>query len=126
MQGKYTIKGMHFHAFHGTLEVERELGLVFSVDVSLLFELHAADVSEDAAALIKGADVYDLTKGLMMGTKYKSRTNLAVRIARELLAKYGHVQEAHVVVSKRHVFIAGDVDFIMAEVFCKREDFAEL
>ncbi len=33
------LRGMQFHAFHGCLEVERELGQIFSINVGLDYEL---------------------------------------------------------------------------------------
>lgn len=123
MQGKYTIKGMNFHGFHGSLEVERELGLVFMVDVSLFFDLKPEDASQNAVSKMKGADVYELTKSLMMGTKFNSRMSLSLMIARELLAKYEEATEVHVTIRRHHLFIPGNVDAIDAEVKCKRGDF---
>ncbi|MDL2264672.1 dihydroneopterin aldolase [Synergistaceae bacterium OttesenSCG-928-I11] len=123
MLGKYTIRGMHFHAFHGSLEVERELGLVFIVDVTLFFPLSPEDASQSAVSKIKGADVYETAKGVMMGTKFKSRVSLALRIAREMLARFEKASEVHVKITRKHFFIPGDVEAIEAEVQCTREDF---
>ncbi len=125
MQGKYTIKGMHFHAFHGSLEVERELGLVFNVDATLFFPLLPEDASESAVSKIRGADVYETTKGVMMGTKFKSRVGLALRIAHELFLRFGKVSEVQVKIMRKQIFVPGDVEEIEAEVQCKREDFPE-
>ncbi len=122
MQGKCTIRGMHFHAFHGSLELERELGLVFIVDVALFFPLSLEDASQSTVNPIESADIYETTKGVMMGTKFKSRTSLALRIAREMLTRFGEVSQVHVKVACKHFFI-GDVEAIEAEVQCTREDF---
>ena len=70
MNGKYTVKGMNFHAFHGFLEVERELGQVFCVDVTLTLPLKKEDASPSAMHKIRKADVYEVTKGVVMETKY--------------------------------------------------------
>jgi dihydroneopterin aldolase len=123
MLGKYTMKGMHFHAFHGALEVERELGLLFIVDVTLFFPLSPEDASQSAAGKIKGADVYETAKDVMMGTKFKSRVSLALQIAREMLARFEKVNEVHLKITRKHFFIPGDVETIEAEVQCRREDF---
>jgi dihydroneopterin aldolase len=124
MLGKYTMKGMHFHAFHGALEVERELGLLFIVDVTLFFPLSPEDASQSAVGKIKGADVYDTVKSVMMGTKFNSRISLALRTAREMLARFDKVSEVHLKITRKHFLIPGDVEMIDAEVQCKREDFA--
>lgn len=124
MQGKFTIRGMHFHAFHGSLEVERELGLVFVVDVTLFFPLSQEDASEAAVSKIQGEVVYEVAKSVMMGTKFKSRVSLALRIAREMFGRFDEADEVYVKVTRKHIFIPSDVEAIEAEVQCKREDFS--
>jgi FolB domain len=122
MRGKYSVKGMKFHAFHGALEVERELGQVFSVDVDLGIDLGAAEASEGAEPLVRGGDVYEVTKGVVMGSRFKSHVNLAMRIAGELLRRFESAADATVVVGRRQLFIPGEVDMILAEVHCTRDD----
>lgn len=123
MQGKYCVKGMSFHAFHGFLEVERELGQVFSIDVCLSFPLKLEDASPSAIQNVRGADIYELTKGVVMGTKYKSHLSLALSIAKTMFDHFKEAIDASVVVGRRQLFIAGNVDQILAEVECRREDF---
>ena len=122
MNGKYIIKGMNFHAFHGFLEVERELGQVFSIDVTLSFPLRNEDASPSAVHKIRGAEVYDLTRGVVMGTKYTSHLSLAIAIAHIMLKNFEIATEATVVVGRRQLFIAGNVDEVLAEVTCDRGD----
>lgn len=123
MNGKYTVKGMNFHAFHGFLEVERELGQVFCVDVTLTLPLKKEDASPSAMHKIRGADVYEVTKGVVMGTKYTSHLSLAMAIAKAALERFDVAIEATVVVARTQLFIAGNVDKILAEVTCGRNDF---
>ena len=122
MNGKYTIKGMNFHAFHGFLEVERELGQVFSIDVALSFPLKKEEASPSAVHKVRGAEVYDLTRGVVMGTKYTSHLSLAIAIAHIMLKNFDIVTEVTVVVGRRQLFIPGNVDEVLAEVTCNRGD----
>lgn len=122
MQGKYTVKGMGFHAFHGSLEIERELGSVYYVDVMLSLDLTADDDSQKAVGKIQGADVYDITKSLVMGTKFNSTMSLALHISRELLRKYLFVAETTVKVTSKHLYIAGEVESVIAEASSTRKD----
>ncbi|MDR3354509.1 MAG: dihydroneopterin aldolase [Synergistaceae bacterium] len=123
MRGTYTIKGMSFHAFHGVMEVERELGQVFLVDVTLGLELDSKNSSPSVDSNLRGAVIYDLTKNVMMGTKYKSHTWLALRIAQEMLGNLKEVTDVSVVIERRNLFIAGDVQGSVIEVSCSREEF---
>ncbi|MDR1483093.1 MAG: dihydroneopterin aldolase [Synergistaceae bacterium] len=123
MRGTYAVKGMSFHAFHGVLEVERELGQVFLVDVMLVVELNSASSTPHADSILRGAVVYDLTKNVMMGTKYKSHMGLALRIAHEMLGNIKEVTDVTVAIERRNLFIAGDVQSVAVEVSCSREEF---
>lgn len=122
MIGKYTVKGMSFHAFHGTLEVERELGQVFVVDVSLEFELTDTPVTPMYEPIVRDAEVYELTKNVMMGTKYRSLTGLALKIAQDILKQFGYAAKASVSICRKQLFIPGSVDNIVAEVSCDRDE----
>jgi dihydroneopterin aldolase len=123
MRGIYSVKGMSFHAFHGHLEVERELGQVFLVDVILGFDLTPDSESPAAESNLRGGEIYELTKNVIMGTKFRSHASLALRLAHEMLSSHKDVTDARVVIERRHLFIPGDVRSIEAEVFCTREDF---
>jgi dihydroneopterin aldolase len=125
MKGKCTVKGMNFHAFHGAMEVERELGQVFSVDVTLCIDLTADDASPQVNAEVRGSDVYEVTKNITMGTKFNSHISLALAIAKEMFNHFKHVTDVEVAVGRKQLYIAGDVRKIVAEVACSREDFAK-
>ncbi|MDR1886235.1 MAG: dihydroneopterin aldolase [Synergistaceae bacterium] len=114
---------MSFHAFHGVMEVERELGQVFLVDVRLGVELNSDSASPVNETNFRGGEIYDLTKNVMMGTKYRSHTGLALRIAQDILSHIKEVTDVTVSLERRHLFIAGDVQSIVVEVGCTREEF---
>jgi dihydroneopterin aldolase len=105
------------------MEVERELGQVFSVDVELKLDLAEGDVSPSVKSIVRGLDVYEVTKNIMMGTKFMSHTSLALAIAKEMLATFKNVADVNVTVGCRQVFIAGDVREVLSEVACSRDDF---
>jgi dihydroneopterin aldolase len=107
------------------MEVERELGQVFSVDAALEFELTNGDLAPTADSVVKGTDVYDITKNIMMGTKFRSHTSLALAISKELFSHLKQVSAIEVTVGRRQLFISGDVKEILAVVASKREDFEQ-
>jgi dihydroneopterin aldolase len=122
MKGRHVVKGMSFHAFHGVLEVERELGQVFSVDVALEFEMGFGDDAPKIEPVSKDADVYEITRNVMTETKYRSITSLAGKIARNILARYATITNATVSITRKQLFIPGNVDYAVAEASCSRED----
>ena len=123
MQGTTSVNGMSFHAFHGDMEVERELGQVFSVDISVAFEMAASDLSPSSEEAVKGAGIYDVAKEVILGTRYQSITKLGMRIAKELFTHFKSATEIEVCISRRPLFVAGDVKEMVADVYCERGDF---
>lgn len=122
MQGKFCVKGMNFHAFHGSLEVERELGQVFSINVSLGFPVKAEDITPSVESPIRGADVYDETKSVVMGSRFHSHTSLALAIAKAMFSRFEVAETATVTIARKQLFIAGTVDEVTAEISCERKD----
>ncbi|MDR1471754.1 MAG: dihydroneopterin aldolase [Synergistaceae bacterium] len=122
MMGKYTVKGMSFHAFHGMLEVERELGQVLVVDVALEFELAGDLLTPTSETIVRDAEIYELTKNVMMGTKFRSLTGLALKIAQDILKQFEYADRASVSICRKQLFIPGSVDNIVAEVSCGRDE----
>jgi dihydroneopterin aldolase len=85
--------------------------------------LDSKSSSPSADSNLRGAVIYDLTKNVMMGTKYKSHTGLALRIAHEMLGNITEATDASVVIERRNLFIAGDVHSVVVDVSCSREEF---
>jgi dihydroneopterin aldolase len=114
---------MNFHAFHGAMEVERELGQMFSVDVSLSMDLSANDALPSVNTEVRGSEVYEITKNMIMGTKFNSHLSLALALAKKLFERFKQVTDVEVTVGRKQLFIAGDVREILASVSCVRADF---
>ncbi|GHV27246.1 dihydroneopterin aldolase [Synergistales bacterium] len=123
MKAKCVVNGMVFHAFHGTMEVERELGQVFIVDVSIDFDCVQTEIVQTAEPVIRGQDIYDTAKDLILGTKFKSHAALAASLAGAMFKRFGRADEVHVSVGCRNIFIAGDVREMSAVAECVRKDF---
>lgn len=123
MLGKYTIRGMRFHAFHGSNVVEREFGIGFNVEVTIMYPLKAEDDAPDAQSKVQGAAIYETTKDVMMNTKYTSRTSLGLEIAKRLFMRFPDAEEVGVKINRATIFISGSIDSIDTEVWCKRHEF---
>ena len=123
MKGAHTVKGMSFHAFHGISEVERELGQVYLVDVTVEFGLDPAGISPKDEPLIRDAGMYEITRNVMMETKFRSISSLAGTIARNLLKEYEKILSVTVCINRRQLFIPGNVDSSVTEVTFDRSDF---
>jgi dihydroneopterin aldolase len=122
MKCKHIVQGMSFHAFHGILEVERELGQIFSVDVTVEFDGGPSDVDPKAEPFVRDADIYEISRNVVMETKYRSIISLAAKIARDVMNEYAKAASATVAVKRKQLFIPGSVDSSMAEVSYSRAD----
>jgi len=123
MKGVHIVKGMNFHAFHGVMEVERELGQVFFVDVTVEFELDPDGISSKDEPFIRDADVFEITRNVMMETRFRSISSLAGTIARNILDEYKKALCVKVCINRKQLFIPGNVDSSITEVTCIRSDF---
>ncbi|EHM09819.1 FolB domain protein [Thermanaerovibrio velox DSM 12556] len=120
-----TIKGIHFHAFHGALEVERELGQVLEIDLSLSYDVEPKDLDSEKVPPVADASVYEIVQKVVMTTKFKAMEGLALEIARRLIKAYGVVELVTVVIRRRQLFIPGDVQSAEVEITVDREDLGE-
>jgi dihydroneopterin aldolase len=122
MKCKHAVKGMNFHAFHGVLEVERELGQIFSVDVTVEFDGGLSDTNPNAEPFVRDADVFEISRNVVMETKYRSITSLAAKIARDVMTGYAKASDVTVSVTRKQLFIPGSADSSVAEVSFGRAD----
>jgi dihydroneopterin aldolase len=116
---------MSFHAFHGILEVERELGQIFSVDVIVEFDGEPSDVKPHAEPFVRDAEVFEISRNVVMETKYRSITSLAAKIARDVMTSYARAASATVSVTRKQLFIPGNVESSVAEVSYNRADLGQ-
>lgn len=122
MRGKIAVKGMLFYGFHGTMEVERELGQKFLVDVELYMDLERATEEDDPALSVSPQKIYEIAREFVTTHKYYLTETLAFKIAREFLEKFDFIDEALVRVKRPQLLVSGIVDYAEAEVSLRREE----
>ena len=110
VQGYFSLEGMSFHAFHGEMEVERELGQVFIVDVECEYEVDSLVIEPTTAGTALGAQIYECTKEAVMGTKYRSIDGLGLHIARKIFEVCSKIDSVTIAISRKQLFIPGDVN----------------
>jgi dihydroneopterin aldolase len=128
MLANLTLKGIHFHAFHGGLEVERELGQVLELDVSLGYDFDPKDVGDrrDVPPDLPYARVYEEIQHVVMGTKFKAMEGLALTIAKRLFSVFPVLRLVTVIVRRKQLFIPGDIRSADVEITVDRDDLAEI
>jgi len=109
------LEGMHFFAYHGVFDEERQTGSEFIVDVSLTVDVNQAAVSDDLNKTVNYETVFLLCEAVM---RIPSRLleNVAQRIALQLKHQFGFIKEMTIRVRKKNPQVGGLVDFAMVEV----------
>lgn len=95
-----SIKGMHFHAFHGVDDYEKEHGNDFEVDVTLLTDLTAAAKSDRISDAPNYAKIHQLTSEVMAGESVNLIEHLAFLIGSKIEKEFEDVTEFEVKVRK--------------------------
>lgn len=121
-QDKVILKGMIFHAYHGVLAAEKEIGQRFIVDLELALNLQPAGANDDLRLTVNYAEVYEIVKEVMLRDKYDLIEKVAEEIAREVLTKDESIQEIKVLIKKPEVPIVGILDYAAVEIVRGRND----
>lgn len=117
-----TLEGAHFHAFHGEMEVERELGQVFNVNVKLTYEAEPSNMGQEKVTAASYADLYEKTKRVIMGTRFMSVEALAYRIGCDVLKITATSKQAIVEIKRQQLFIPGHMDAVDVCVTVDKSD----
>ncbi len=114
---RIVLEGLAFHGYHGVFDEEARFGARFEVDVEMRVDLPASD---ELAATVDYARVYDLVAHEVTGTRYRLIEALATAIAGRVLSADARVREVTVRVHKPHAPLPGVVRDVVAEVVRRR------
>ena len=102
------LENMEFYARHGCFELERKVGMRFSVDVEIEAPETEAIVADDITGTINYSDVYNVVKQ-QMDTPSKIIENVAGRILRAIHTHFPGAGKVTVRVSKIAPSLGGKV-----------------
>lgn len=127
MLATLNLKKLQLYAFHGTEEIERELGQIYELDLSVVYDVPPSRIaSPDEQPRIDPARVYDAVQQIVLGTKFKALEGLGLSIARKIFKVYEEAQVVCIAVRKQRVAIPGIVGSIEIELTVAREDLEEI
>lgn len=118
--GVIRLHNMTFYGFHGISPAERETGRRFEVDVELYLDLDKPAKTDKLKDTVNYKEVYDTVQQLVMENKFSLLETIGVRLAENILEKFG-VEEVVVRVRKKIPPIPGNLDDIEVEVRRKRK-----
>lgn len=114
---RIVLEGLAFHGYHGVFDEEARFGARFEVDVEMRVDLPASD---ELAATVDYARVYELVAREVTGTRYRLIEALANAISERVLSADARVHEVTVRVHKPHAPLPGVVRDVVAEVVRRR------
>jgi dihydroneopterin aldolase len=124
MLATMSLNGMHFHAFHGALEVERELGQVLEIDLSLAYVVQVSRMTSETQPQVLYATVFEQVQKVVMSTKYKALEGLALEIARRVLQVFDR-PACHGGDPSQAALHSGDIRSADVELTVDREDLSD-
>jgi 7,8-dihydroneopterin aldolase/epimerase/oxygenase len=105
------LRGLLFHAHHGVLAAEQELGQKFRLDLSLEVDLRAAGRSDQLEGTVDYAAVYETVRHeVTVAPPRLLLEKLAHCVAARVLGGFPGVRAARVRVMKPHVAVQGVLD----------------
>ena len=108
------LEGMHFYAYHGYYEEERERGNKFIVDLYVKADLEPAGKQDDLGKTVNYELLYALVEKIMH-EKSKLLEHIAYKILEEIGLKFGAIRAARVKISKLNPPIKGDIEKVSVE-----------
>lgn len=108
MKTKIVLEAMRFHAFHGVMPHEKQVGNEFEVSLTLEVDVTAAIESDWIADTVNYADLYALVKA-EMAIPSNLIEHVAGRILKRVMVEYPTVSRLEVRVAKLNPPVGGVV-----------------
>lgn len=116
---KIILENMEFHAFHGCLEFEQELGNTFIVSVSMELDTSHAGKTDELDHTLNYQLVYDVIRG-QMEMPSKLIEHVGQRILDSLFNGFPQINALEVKLSKLNPPLGGKVERVTIELSKRR------
>jgi len=116
---KIILENMEFHAFHGCLEHEQQLGNTFIVSASMELDTTQAGKSDNLEHTLNYQLIYNVIRA-QMGIPSKLIEHLCQRILDNLFTDFPQIHSLDVRLSKLNPPLGGKVDRVTIELSKKR------
>jgi len=110
---------MEFHAFHGCLEHEQQLGNTFIVTIGMELDTSIAGTTDELIHTLNYQQVYDVVKA-QMDIPSKLIEHVGQRITDTLFNVFPQIESLEVRLSKMNPPLGGKVDRVTIELIKKR------
>lgn len=107
--------GLRFHAYHGVLPQEREVGNDYSIDVRVKYDVEKAMLSDDVNDTLNYATMYELIRQEML-IPSRLLEHVAYRIGDKLLMTFPEIECIEIRLTKKNPPMGADCDGAMVEL----------
>lgn len=120
---KIILKNLRFHAYHGVLRAEKELGQKFSVNVELFVSLLKPGETDEVEHTVDYAKAFYVVRDQVCDKENRRDLIEAVAedVSRALLSEFQSVEMVKVRVEKPCVAIDGSLESLGVEIVRARE-----
>jgi len=115
--GYIHLRQVRFHAFHGVMPQEQQVGADFALDLKVGYPLERAMQSDDIADTLNYAALYDLVAREMQQPS-KLLENVAGRIAEAISQAFPQVTSIDLVLTKQNPPMGADCEGASVEIHC--------
>lgn len=112
---KIYLKNVRFHAYHGVLLQETQVGNDYVVNLDVSYDFSRAMETDELAGTLNYAELYELVKQ-EMGIPSKLLEHVAGRIGKRLFAEYPTIQKIQLAITKVNPPFGADCDGAGVEV----------
>jgi len=106
------LKNMHFFAYHGVHNAERELGQKFEIDLHLHCDLQRAGETDRLEETVDYTKVYRLVRGVMKEERFYLLERLGSAIAQRIFVEFEQIHKICIAIRKPYVPIDGALDYV--------------
>ena len=115
--GYIHLRQVRFHAFHGVMPQERQVGADFVLDLKVGYPLERAMQSDEIADTLNYAALYDLVAREMQQPS-KLLEHVAGRIAEAISQTFPQVTSIDLVLTKQNPPMGADCEGASVEIHC--------
>lgn len=119
MNGRITLEGLEFHAFHGVYPHERESGNWFEVDISVETDFSNAAKHDELSGTVNYETLYAIVKAEMEKPS-KLLETVAEKISEDVLGELPTVVAVELTISKTNPPIGGKCKRATVNIVKKR------
>ncbi len=121
MKSYIFLDNVHFFAYHGVSEQERQVGNEFIINLRLKLDICQAAETDKLTDTVSYADIYEVVKK-EMEIPSQLLEHVCKRICQKLFHTFPAIEAIELKLAKRNPPMGADLDYAGVEVHCERNE----